>query len=230
MGLRSYLKQHTTSGFRQSVRKVREEIDIQRRHRRGCKIAQQIRGPLKLNLGCGSSLKPGWVNADLFTPGADLPLDLREPLPFEDASATVIYSEHFFEHLEYPSEVEPFLKECWRVLAPGGRFSVGVPDTKWPLLSYANGNQEYFLQAKNQKWGPDWCHQTPLHQINYHFRQGREHKYAWDFETLSQVLMEAGFVDIIERNFDPALDTARRMLGTLYVDALKSASKQLQAA
>ncbi len=230
MGLRSYFKEHTTFGFRQSVRMVRAEWDIQRRHRRGCKIARQIATPLKLNLGCGSNLKPGWVNADLFEEGADLSLDLREPLPFPDKSATTIYSEHFFEHLEYPAEVESFLKECWRVLAPGGVFSVALPDTQWPLLSYANHNQEYFLEAKNRRWGPEWCRETRLHQINYHFRQGGEHKYAYDFETLAKVLQNAGYGNIIERGFDPALDSVRRKLGTLYVEACRPGASLQNAA
>jgi predicted SAM-dependent methyltransferase len=230
MGLRAYFKEHTTFGFRQSLRLVLAEWDIQRRHRRGCRIAQQMIGPLKLNLGCGSNLKPGWVNADLFAAGADLPLDLREPLPFPDASVTNIYSEHFFEHLEYPREVEPFLKECQRLLIPGGLFSVGVPDTKWPLLSYANDTPEYFVEAKNRRWGPEVCRETRLHQINYHFRQGSEHKYAYDFETLAHVLRKAGFTNIIRRGFDPSLDTESRSLGTLYVDASKPHASSASAA
>src|SRR6476660_5531456 len=39
-------------------------------------------GPRRLHLACGDHGKTGWINVDLFGPGADLRLDLREPLPF----------------------------------------------------------------------------------------------------------------------------------------------------
>jgi len=58
-----------------------------------------------------------------------------------------------------------------------------------------------------------------MHQINYHFRQGTEHKYAWDYETLAEVLRNAGFADVKRREFDPQTDAGSRRIGTLYVDA-----------
>ena len=60
-----------------------------------------------------------------------------------------------------------------------------------------------------------------MHQINYHFRQGTEHKYCYDFETLREVLEAAGFTDVRERPWDPALDAETRRGGTLYVDATR---------
>jgi len=60
-----------------------------------------------------------------------------------------------------------------------------------------------------------------MHNLNYHFRQGKKHKYAYDFETLAQILSRAGFVSVVRRSFDPALDDEKRKLGTLYVDASK---------
>ena len=69
-------------------------------------------------------------------------------------------------------------------------------------------------------WHPAWC-DTRLHQINYHFRQGSQDKYAYDFETLAKVLADAGFVQVTRREFDPALDAENRRRGTLYVDGFK---------
>jgi hypothetical protein len=60
-----------------------------------------------------------------------------------------------------------------------------------------------------------------MHNLNYHFRQGREHKYAYDFETLAQILSMGGFASIVRRPFNPNLDDERREQGTLYVDAKK---------
>lgn len=171
---------------------------------------------LRLHLGCGANVKPGWLNIDLH-PAADLHLDLRRGLPFPDASAAVIYSEHFFEHLEYPREVVPLLADARRVLQPGGLFQVGVPSTETILRAYVANDTELFRIAR-ELWHPAWC-DTPLHQVNFHFRQLTEHKYAYDWETLASVLAAAGFVAIQERAYLPGLDLAERALGTLYVDA-----------
>jgi predicted SAM-dependent methyltransferase len=130
----------------------------------------------------------------------------------------MIYSEHFFEHLQHPRDTTRFLSEAFRLLEPGGVFSVGVPDTEWPLKAYSDDKDSYFPTAKNLH--PPKC-KTKLDHINYHFRQDGEHKYAWDFETLKNALEEMGFRNCIRRDPDPALDNKSRFIGTLYVDCVK---------
>jgi predicted SAM-dependent methyltransferase len=174
---------------------------------------------LKLNIGCGFNQKEGWVNIDLL-PNAALSFDLREPIPLPSCSSSFIYSEHFLEHLDYPEDAKSFLAECYRLLEPGGRFSVGVPDTGLALREYAGlGDGRYFELAKSI-WHPSWC-RTRLEHINYHFRQDGEHRFAYDFETLQHVLAEIGFSQISQRSFDPTLDSEHRRLGTLYANAAK---------
>src|SRR4051812_26234397 len=100
------------SGLRASLRLVRDEVSLYRRHRKGVKkaIAHAGQKNLKLNIGCGPNLKTGWINIDLFDPRADLALDMREPMPFRTNSVAIIYSEHFFEHIDYPGPAKRFLK------------------------------------------------------------------------------------------------------------------------
>jgi predicted SAM-dependent methyltransferase len=176
---------------------------------------------LKLNVGCGPNRKEGWINIDL-SPGAEIALDMRERIPFPDGSAMVIYSEHFFECLDYPDDAKNFVRECFRVLEPNGIFRVGVPDTRRPLRDYAEVGDGRWLQAcKNREfWRPEWC-KTPLDHINYHFRHDTEHRYAYDFDTMQNLLEETGFVEISECEFDPAFDAKSREFGTLYVSARK---------
>jgi predicted SAM-dependent methyltransferase len=189
-------------------------------HRKSVRKAMQLStAGLRLNCGCGPNLKRGWVNIDASNSAADLHLDLRRPLPFGDGSATAIYSEHFFEHLEYPAETGMFLAESLRVLERGGSFRVGIPDAELPIISYASGDDLYFKRAR-ELWHPRWCN-TRMHNINYHFRQGTEHKYAYDYETLEKVLIEAGFSSVTRVDFDPAFDSESRKLGTLYAEARK---------
>jgi predicted SAM-dependent methyltransferase len=211
-----------STGAIEALRSLRKELRIQRLHRSGIRAARRYAGAgsLRLHLGCGPNYKPGWVNIDLLTKHrSDLLLDLREPLPFANGSVAYIYSEHVFEHFSYPGEVNRLLAECLRVLAPGGTFDVGVPDTQQAIYDFYVLRDPDKLARARELWHPPWC-DLPLHQVNYHFRQGTQHKYAWDFETLSNALAKAGYTTIERRDFDPSLDDARRA-GTLYARAHK---------
>jgi predicted SAM-dependent methyltransferase len=210
----------TTSGLREAFSDLMLEFQLCRTHWRGVRQARRISpGGLKLHLGSGPNRKQGWINIDLHQ-AADLALDLREPLPFRDGSCAMVYSEHVLEHFEYPEPVMSMLRDWRRVLAPGGTCRVGVPDTGWPLAEYAGlSRRNYFAMAK-ERWHPDWC-QTPLEHINYHFRQGREHHFAYDAETLIGAMTRAGFINASVVSFDPQIDSAAREVGTLYVSAMR---------
>jgi len=220
--LKLLVRQHLGSGVANALGQLRFEIRALVAHRSSCRKARMLSNasPVKLNCGCGETLKIGWINIDM-NKSADLQLDLREALPFRNNSVSFIYSEHFFEHLEYPADTGTFLRESLRVLVPGGQFRVGVPDTEWPLLAYANRDETYF-QFVQQRWHPASC-DTRMHSINFHFRQGSEHKYAYDFETLAKILTQTGFARVERSEFDPMLDSEHRKTGTLYVNAFKEA-------
>jgi predicted SAM-dependent methyltransferase len=217
--LKSLIKHYMPRGFGLALRATFNEALIWGRHWRSSRKAHALysgaRG-LKLNIGCGPHHKAGWVNIDLHD--GDLKLDMREHIPLPDGSVSIIYSEHFFEHLDYPIEAFRFLSESYRVLECSGRFSVGVPDTEWPLLEYA-GKSSGWLES-SRRWHPDWA-KTILDRINFHFRQAGEHRYAYDLESLRFALESIGFVNIKRRDFDPAIDSESRRIGTLYVEAIK---------
>jgi|WetSurMetagenome_2_1015567.scaffolds.fasta_scaffold91031_3 SAM-dependent methyltransferase len=86
--------------------------------------------PIKLNLGCGFTKLPGYVNIDqrdVCKP--DLQVDAYEYL-MGLASNTVdeIRAYDFMEHVPQPIVV-PFLKEIHRVLKPEGIFDFFIPST-----------------------------------------------------------------------------------------------------
>lgn len=221
LNLKSSLRTRVPFGLYSALRSLRDEVNAYRLHRKGVKKARAYarQSDIKLNIGCGLNRKQGWVNIDLH-PDVDLSLDMREPIPLRENSATIIYSEHFFEHLDYPGPAQQFLKECYRILKPGGTFSVGVPDTQWPLEAYVGPDDKDYFAWSKANCLPAWC-QTRIDDLNYHFRQDGEHRFAYDYETLYHVLIEAGFQNIRQRAFDAALDTEHRRIGTLYVDAVK---------
>lgn len=72
-----------------------------------------------LNLGCGGNILKSWENHD-----ADI--DITKPLPFPDNKFFMILMEHVLEHISGP-DVFRCLKECHRVLVPGGFLRVCVP-------------------------------------------------------------------------------------------------------
>ena len=78
----------------------------------------------RLYLGCGPNHPAGWINIDIDSSvRPDVRLDLRLGVPFPRASASLIYSEHVLEHFSLADGVR-IMKDCHRVLEPGGRMSI----------------------------------------------------------------------------------------------------------
>jgi predicted SAM-dependent methyltransferase len=213
------------------LRSIRARLGAMRRQRRRAwrvDVSKFISPgePFRLNVGCGPNVKPGWVNIDLGR-GADVAVDVREGMPFDDHSCDLIYSEHFLEHLIYPQESVPFLKECRRILRADGTIEIGVPDARYVVESCLNDPiaPNFLAAVELNEWGyPESC-RTGFEFINYHFRLGERHKFAFDLTTLSLQLEDAGFSDVRQRDFDPSLDCEKRAVGTLYVVATVGAGK-----
>ena len=210
-----------------ALRSCETELRVLLAHWRSCFKARRFRGQtqLKVHFGCGPEVRPGWVNVD-FNHRADLQLDLRKHLPFASGSCALTHSEHFFEHLDYPDEALRFLGECFRMTAPGGRISIGVPDAGATLLLYAAAHVDpqappFQRQDLHPVWVTHW-----IDRVNFLFRLNlvyyrHDHRYAYDYEKLAAVLMSVGFVGVRTREFDPATDTEARKWSTLYVEAFR---------
>lgn len=173
---------------------------------------------LKLNLGCGPHAMPGWINVDAENHPGITNHDLRYPLPFEDGSAEVIYSEHFIEHLTR-EEGSFFLMECFRVLRPGGWLRISTPDLK--VLA------EDYLGSRVNRWSDcGWRPLTPARLINEGMRMWG-HSYLYDFAELYLVLTAIYFVDIARCGWHESTHPylrgleVRPSLGDLIIEARK---------
>ncbi|CAD5373583.1 hypothetical protein RA210_U380003 [Rubrivivax sp. A210] len=80
----------------------------------------------------------------------------------------------------------------------------------------------FSVALAKERWHPAWC-RTRMEHINYHFRDGGDHKFAFDYETLHQVLSDCGFAAIRRVSFNSSIDSDRRRVGTLYVEARRPA-------
>ncbi|GAB7081857.1 glycosyltransferase [Megalodesulfovibrio paquesii] len=89
-----------------------------------------------LNLGCGSTFHPDWVNVDVAPrPPHVLGYDLRHGVPFQDELFDAVYHSHVLEHFSR-KDAGAFLRECLRVLLPGGILRVAVPDLEGIARAY----------------------------------------------------------------------------------------------
>jgi SAM-dependent methyltransferase len=160
---------------------------------------------LKLHVGAGSRRLPGWVNIDVYP--AELALNVNRGLPFADGSARVLFASHMLEHLYYPDEALRFLAECRRVLRPGGRLRLVVPDLERYVRAYAEHDDAFFADRRRTWHGlPEG--RTHLEEFLSYAGAGPDpasfldsHKYGYDFATLSRLLELAGFEDVRRSSF-----------------------------
>ncbi len=182
---------------------------------------------LLVNVGCGETGRLGWVNIDgCSAEGVNCVADIRRDIPLFDASARAIFSEHLVEHLDYDEDVPQFLSECLRVLQPGGCLRIVVPDGERYLEAYRKGTPEAFAEFCTFGIG-NHGQRTRMEIVNAHFRQGGQHRFSWDEETLVLALSRAGFAEARRSRFgtsrvpELAQDSEARAAESLYVEAIK---------
>jgi predicted SAM-dependent methyltransferase len=186
-----------------------------------------LASPRLLNLGCGRTFYPGWVNADWFNLRAllrqngfrqpDWTVELQRPLNCESDYWDGIYTEHVLEHLSR-STVHSLLRELHRVLKPTCWVRIIVPD----LGKYI----QYYLEP--EKSHPQFHQWTNGAEAVGSLTQGWGHLSTWDAAALSTALSGAGFADVRVTNFGEGIDrglimdTPARAWESLYIEAQKA--------
>jgi predicted SAM-dependent methyltransferase len=191
---------------------------------------------LLLNVGAGEHGKNGWINLDAFSQTSiNCVYDARKKLPFPSGSVKGIFCEHFFEHIDYAEEAPKFLSECYRVLREDGVLRIIVPDAEKYLIAYAQGGWHGFEKLRMlDDRGRDpyfgWKYNTRMELVNHVFRQGQQHKFAYDFETVEFLLKRNGFQDVRQQEYgrsvmpELCIDREIRRSESLYVEAIKQVS------
>jgi predicted SAM-dependent methyltransferase len=101
-------------------------------------------------------------------------------IPLVDNCSDFIFSSHFLEHLPKNTGLF-FIREVFRVLKPGGRVRIVVPDLEYALGLYDNGLKNKMLDD--------------FFFVDHRGSHFARHKYMYDFELLKQLLESAGFTD-----------------------------------
>jgi predicted SAM-dependent methyltransferase len=97
-------------------------------------------GVLRLHLGSGRQRYPGYANVDLYESSADYQIDMCDLSVFPDNSVDDIACHHALEHVPLRN-VEPALREWYRVLKPGGRLDLGLPDIELLARDFINASE-----------------------------------------------------------------------------------------
>jgi len=208
---------------------------VRLKYRNGCiaGMPHAEKTGLLVNIGAGSSGRKGWVNIDGFKlRNVNCVFDARKKLPFADGSVRGIFSEHFFEHLDYTEEVPYFLTECERVLAENGVLRIIVPDAERYLSAYLEGGWEELskmrpIDSDGRDFWLGCTYNTRMELVNVVFRQGSGHKFAYDYETLEFVLTRFGFRMVERQSFGESvmpelcIDQEMRVLESLCVEGIK---------
>lgn len=190
------------------------------------RIAAQIAAsprPLYLNLGSGPRglASPNWINVDGYQ---DLNVhhlvDLSRPLPVDSNTFDGIFSEHVQEHFSLEDGIE-LLKECHRVLVPGGWIRLIMPDAERIIRTYLENPAELLEHRPMPSM-------KPMEAVNSYFRQRYEHQCLYDFDLASHAFSEAGFTNVTRADYrrgagpgDLMLDHPKYEWESLYIEAQK---------
>ena len=176
---------------------------------------------IKLHLGCGNVHIPGYRNIDeRYQPGVDFVDNAGLLRRYKENSVDVIYAcailEHFSRH-----ENQGVLKRWCDILKPGGILRVSVPS--WEAVV------EHYLEHKDLRKLLGFIYAGQDFSNNNHF-------YIWDFKTLKEDLLNAGFssvdyydwrdtehadIDDFSRSYIPHLDFSAGKLMHLNLEAIK---------
>lgn len=148
---------------------------------------------MRLNLGCGERYRDGYKNIDI-APAAtgrapDILCDLRK-VPLPDGCADEAMAIHVFEHF-FRWEVDDVLREWNRLLKSGGLLVLEMPD----VMKCAKA----LIENLPSKRHPDQLHMWGLYGDPRFGNELMHHKWGWHPASLTAILTEHGFVDIVER-------------------------------
>jgi predicted SAM-dependent methyltransferase len=150
-----------------------------------------VNGKIKINLGSGHWKLEDWVNVDLDRESQpDVCANLAGGLPFASGVASLMHTEDFIDQLELDQAAE-FLRECHRILSPGGVLRVLTPDMRKLAQLYLNDPEQLMTLWKSFVGVP-----LSLDTAGEIFNIGMRfagHTFLYDEETFKALTAKCGF-------------------------------------
>lgn len=183
---------------------------------------------LRLHLGCHEHVVAGWENLDKspnvylsrapalrsllhragvlneeqvrYTfPRDAIHADVTKGLKYPDHSASYVYTSHMIEHVSRWRALE-LLRECHRVLRPGGVIRILTPDLERWIQEYTEGDTGDAGTRADALMTKLWIYsELPGTLIQRYIRRnmsGAIHQWLYDYDSLSRLLEQAGFTDV----------------------------------
>jgi predicted SAM-dependent methyltransferase len=221
-----------THGLKRASRNLLKEIDLFENYLEGKRQLKNNNKQFdftKVQVGGGVHTLKGFINIDIVPP-ADIIWDVREGLPIPDKVVKFVFSEHFFEHIDYPISAKRVISEFGRIIKDGGCVILGVPDTKLVINSYHDRDKKFYKKAMSIWYSKrnilnDF--NTYIDLLNFHMRDQDDsskyspHMWSYDFEKLQSLFLNVGFSNVKPWKFDSVIANPGRKWGSLYVIATK---------
>ena len=142
----------------------------------------------KLHLGANKNIE-GFLNSQITS---RLPINITKVLPFDSDTFDIIFSTHVIEHI-HRKQISLFIKECFRILKPGGINIICTPSIKKiSKISYSdNIEKKKILFNRQNKWHNDDL-KSACHQINLTMRNFG-HRFILDDEYCEWLAKKNGY-------------------------------------
>ena len=185
---------------------------------------------LYVQFGCGTSTPGSWLNFDA-SPTlrlSKLPIigrlvpspfpknvlygDIVRGLPIPSQKAHCVFSSHVLEHLSR-ADFETALTNTFKILKPGGRFRLVVPDLEARVKIYLENRNNECPDANDKLlrslgMGSETRPKGFVGILRSLF--GSAHLWMWDYASMEAALGRHGFVDIRQAKLgdsgDPRID------------------------
>jgi ubiquinone/menaquinone biosynthesis C-methylase UbiE len=177
---------------------------------------------MKLNLGCGNTKFPGFVNVDIRKEVfPDVLDDVKTLSTFEKNSADLIYACHVLEHFGRKEYLQ-VLKRWFDVLKPNGVLRLSVPDLEKVFELY--NNKKYSLKELMGFLYGGQNYKENFHYVGFDFITLKEDLEflgfksvdLWDWKSV-----EHGFFDDFSQAYLPHMEKENGILMSLNIQAKK---------
>jgi predicted SAM-dependent methyltransferase len=115
--------------------------------------------------------------------------DIREGLALEDGSVEYVASVHTLQEVPFP-DLQPVLRELYRVLKPGGALRLVLPDADKAIHAYVRGDRSYFLV-------PDEDATSLGGKFAAHILWYSHSRILLTFDFVQELLIKAGFSRVV---------------------------------